>query len=221
MITSVAPLIIALFALTGGYYLVRLVRDRTWDDRILDTTHLLMSVLMIMMPLGVSTRIPAAVQILVFTAAALWYAYLILFRPSAVSETVGSHHSGRPRLLYHAGMMLAMVWMAVIMAPLPGTGAAGVQSMPSMSMPSMSMPGMSMAGTGAAPTAADTAVHGWSDPVSIMIGIGFAVATIWYAVRFVLVGGSPGPTDVRKLADNGAAALMAAGMALSNLVVIT
>jgi hypothetical protein len=169
-----------------------------------------------MMPLGVSTRIPAAMQILIFTAAALWYAYLILFRPSAVSETVGSHHSGRPRLLYHAGMMLAMVWMAVIMAPLPGTGAAAIQT-----MPSMSMPGMSMAGTGAAPTPAGTAVHGWSDPVSIMIGIGFAVATIWYAVRFVLVGGSPGPTDVRKLADNGAAALMAAGMALSNLVVIT
>lgn len=210
MIGSVAPLIIALFVLTGGYYLARLVRDRSWDDRILDATHLLMAILMIMMPLGVSTRIPAGLQILVFTAAALWYVYLILFRPRAVAETVGSHHSGRPRLLYHAGMMLAMVWMAVIMAPLSGSGDAEAASMPGMIMPGMST----------SPTPAGLPARGWADPVSIMIGVGFVIATAWYLVRFVLVGSAPGRTDVRKLTDNGAAALMAAGMALSNLVVI-
>lgn len=211
MIGSVTPLIIALFGLAGGFYLVRLVRDHTWDDRILNATHLLMSIVMIMMPLGWSTRIPAGVQILVFSAAALWYAYLVLFRPRAVSETVDGHHAGRPRLIYHAGMMLAMVWMAAIMAPLPGSDAA------TTSMPSMSMPGMGIsAGSPSTPPE-----HGWADPVSITIGIGFGAATIWYVLRFVLIGAASGEVDVRKLTDNGAAAVMAAGMALSNLVVIT
>lgn len=214
MISSVAPLIIALFALTAGFYLVRFVRDRVRDDRILNLTHLLMSIVMIMMPLGWSTRIPAGVQILVFSAAALWYAYLLLFRPHAVSETADSHHSGRPRLLYHVGMMLAMVWMAVIMAPLPGMAAQAAMA----SMPGMSMPGL---GSSTETTPSSLPTHGWADPVSMIIGIGFGLATAWYVLRFVLIGASAGQVDVRKLTDNAAAALMAAGMALSNLVVIT
>lgn len=214
MISSVAPLIIALFVLTGGFYLTRLIRDHNRDDRILNLTHLLMSIVMIMMPLGWSTRIPAGVQILLFTAAALWYAYLFLFRPREVSETVDSHHSGRPRLLYHTGMMLAMVWMAVIMAPLPGSDAQAAMA----SMPGMSMPGMSAAGGTAS---SSPSAHGWADPVSIAIGVGFGLATFWYLLRFLQVGAAGGRVDVRKLTDNAAAALMAAGMALSNLVVIT
>lgn len=215
MTATVGPLVIALFALTGGYYLFRLVRDQSWDDRILALTHVLMAALMIMMPLGWSTRVPAGLQILVFTAAALWYAYLLMFRPYAVSETVGSHHAGRPRLLYHVGMMLAMVWMAVIMAPLPGPAGAAT------TMSDESMEGMIMPGTGSSSGAwgaAAAPVHGWADPVTVMIGIAFSVAAIWYVVRFVIVGGAIGPTNGRKLADNGVAALMAAGMALSNLV---
>ena len=209
-----APLIIALFVLTAGFYLVRLVADRSRDDRILNLTHLLMSIVMIMMPLGWSVRIPAGIQILVFSAAALWYAYLLLFRPHAVSETADSHHSGRPRLLYHTGMMLAMVWMAVIMAPLPGAGAQAAMA----AMPGMSMPGVSMS-AGTSPSTLPA--HGWADPASIVIGIAFGLATVWYVLRFVLIGASSGQLDGRKLTDNAVAALMAAGMALSNLVVIT
>lgn len=213
MIRSVAPLIIALFVLTGGFYLIRLIRDRNRDDRILNLTHLLMSIMMIMMPFGWSVRIPAGVPILTFTAAALWYVHLLLFRPHAVSETVDSHHSARPRLLYHTGMMLAMVWMAVIMAPVPGGSAQAATT----SMPGMSMPGLSVAGR---PAAASPPTHGWADPVSIAIGAGFGLATVWYLLRLVRVVAAS-QIDVRKLTDDAAAALMAAGMALSNLVVIT
>lgn len=215
MTATVGQLVIALFAVTGGYYLVRLVRDQSWDDRILALTHVLMAALMIMMPLGWSGRVPAGLQILVFTAAALWYAYLLMFRPYAVSETLGSHHAGRPRLLYHVGMMLAMVWMAAIMAPLSGPAGAATTSMPNGSMEGMIMPGT---GSSSAASGAAAPVHGWADPVSVLIGIAFSVATIWYVVRFVIVGGAVGRVNGRKLADNGVAALMAAGMALSNLV---
>lgn len=218
MVGTVGPLIITFFALTGGYYLFRLIRDPGWNDRILDATHLLMSVLMMTMPLGWSTRIPAGLQIVLFTAAALWYAYLLMFRPYAVSETVGSHHAGRPRLLYHVGMMLAMVWMAAIMAPLPGS-AASASTMPDASMEGMIMPGMGPAHGASGAVVAP--VHGWAHPVSVMLGIAFGLATVWYVVRFVITGGAAGRPDGRKLADNGAAALMAAGMALGNLLVLS
>jgi hypothetical protein len=227
MMTYVGPLVIALFALTGGYYLVRLVRDRNRNDRVVDGSHLLMSVLMIMMPLGWSARVPAGPQIVVFTAAALWYAYLFLFRPRAIFETMDSHHSGRPRLAYHAAMMLAMVWMAVIMAPLPGSGRAAAATTGTstagqqVSMPGMSMSGMSMTGTPATSPGASTMIaHPWADPLSIMIGIGFAVATLWYIGLLVRIGSAPGAVDRRRLINLGVAALMGAGMALSNLAVI-
>lgn len=211
MISTVGTLVIVLFGLTGGYYLVRFVLDRRWEDRVLNGSHLAMSVLMIMMPLGWSIHIPAAPQLVVFTAAALWYAYLLLFRPYAVSETAGSHHSGRPRLLYHTGMMLAMVWMAVIMAPV--AGAVG----PVPAEAAMIMPGMISSTT---TTPVVPATHGWAGPVSIMIGSAFGVATVWYVARFVLAAGTPGQVNTRRLAYYGSAALMAAGMALSNLVLM-
>jgi hypothetical protein len=56
--------------------------------------------------------------------------------------------------------------------------------------------------------------------VSIIIGIGFAVATLWYVVAFVRIGAAPGVVDRRRLINTGVAALMGAGMALSNLAVI-
>ncbi|QGN32177.1 DUF5134 domain-containing protein [Microlunatus sp. Gsoil 973] len=234
MMTYVGPLVIVLFAATGGYYLVRVVRDRNRNDRVVDGSHLLMSILMIMMPLGWSVRVPAGVQILLFTAAALWYAYLFLFRPRAIFETIDSHHSGRPRLAYHSVMMLAMVWMAVIMAPLPGAGRAAaataggsgsaVSAASRMQMPGM---GMTMSGTTTSPKSPAGAIgpsapsaHPWADPVSIMIGIGFVAATLWYVIGFVRIGAAAGAVDRRRLADTGVAALMAAGMALSNLAVI-
>lgn len=219
MTGTVEQLVVALFAITAGYYLFRLARDPGWDDRLLDLTHLLMAVLMIMVPLGWSIRVPAGVQIVLFTAAALWYAQLLMFRPSALSETAGSHHDGRPRLLYHAGMMLAMVWMAVIMAPLPGSGGTTTAS----DAPDVSMQGMIMPGTGPSPEASAVTVapvHGWADPVSIMIGAAFGVAAIWYLVRFVIVGAATDRTNGLRLADLGVAALMATGMALSYLVVL-
>lgn len=219
VVSTVGQLVITLFVLTGGYYLFRLVRDPGSDDRILDLTHLLMSILMIMMPLGWSTRIPAGLQIVVFTAAALWYAYLLMFRPYAISETAGSHHAGRPRLLYHVGMMLAMVWMAAIMAPLPASEGAATASGPGESTEGMIMPGMGSAGSASGATVPP--VHGWADPVSVLIGTAFGAAAIWYVVRFVMVAAATGRTNGRKLADNGAAALMATGMALSNLAVLS
>ena len=214
-----ATAIVALFAITGGWFVVRMILDQDRRDRVFDLSHVLMSAVMITMPFSWSVHIPAAAQILTFSAAALWFVQLAMFHPSAVHPATplarARHHSGRPRLLYHAAMMAAMVWMAVIMAPAPGAGA--------MEMPvPMAMHDHSSGTAGASP-ALPTDLHPWATPISIMIGIGFAAATLWYLGRFVALAGSRrvgGSVQLRRLADFGSAALMAAGMSLTNLVVM-
>lgn len=222
-----ATAIVALFAITGGWFVVRLVLDHDRHDRVFDLSHVLMSGVMIAMPFRWSAHIPAAAQLVTFSAAGLWFVYLAMFNPSAVHPatplTHGRHHSGRPRLLYHAAMMLAMVWMAVIMAPVTDAGAM------QMAMPPAGPTGTptdvhdhSGGTTGAAMTMPSD-LHPWATPISIMIGIGFAMAALWYIGRFVVLAGrrraGRGP-DLGRLADFGSAALMAAGMSLTNLVVM-
>ncbi|WP_168207483.1 DUF5134 domain-containing protein [Microlunatus elymi] len=218
--TTVA--IIGLFVLCGLFYAVRMITAGSGPDRIFDASHLVMSAVMIMMSVGWSERIPAVLLLTVFTGFALWYVYLAMFRPYAVHVLVGdtagadpSHHSGRPRLIYHAAMMLAMAGMAVIMAPVPTAGAM-----------SMTMPGHTH-GAGSSsppPLPAQIPLHTWAAPLSIMIGIGFAAAALWYVARFVRFAGTrpiTGAGDVRRLTDLASAALMAAGMALTFLVDMT
>jgi hypothetical protein len=207
---------VAVFAIIGGYFGVRLIRDRDRHERLFDLSHLLMSAVMVVMPSGWSVRIPAALQITVFTAIALWYVYLAMFHPAAIRLLApvdrNSHHTGRPRLLYHAAMMLAMVWMAVIMAPVVEADAVPMSMHDHLS-------GASPAGD-AQPA---IGLHPWSVPISTVIGIAFVIAALWYLARFVLLAGSrrtSGPVDPRRLADLGSAAVMAAGMALATLVVM-
>jgi hypothetical protein len=214
-----AAAIVALFAITGAWFVLRTVLDHDRRERVFDLSHVLMSAVMITMPFSWSVHIPAAAQILTFSAAALWFVQLAMFHPSAVQPVTplarARHHSGRPRLLYHAAMMGAMVWMAVIMAPVPGAGAM------EMSMP-MGMHDHPSGTAGASPTL-PTDLHPWATPISIMIGIGFAAATVWYSGRFVALAGSrrfSEPVQARRLTDFGSAALMAAGMSLTNLVVM-
>ena len=221
--TPTAVAIIALFGLSGGFFAFRTVRSRRAPDRIFDASHLVMSAVMITMAIGWSTRIPAVLQLTVFTGFALWYVYLAMFRPHAVRVLVdgtspagsgSDHHSGRARLVYHAAMMLAMAWMAVIMAPLPSADASDMGEM-----------GMHMSGhSDSIQGASAMSLPAWANPVSIIIGIGFAGATLWYVVRFVLFAGTrrlDNAAAVRRLTDLASAVLMAAGMALALLVDMT
>lgn len=219
MITGPAAIVIvAVFVITGGVFGVRLILGRTLPERVLDGSHLLMAVLMILMPSGLSMRVPALLQLIVFSGLALWYVYLALFRPTVVEGTSGGHHAGRPRLAYHAVMMLAMAWMAVMMAPLPSSAASGSASM--AGMPGMAgMPDMPGMHTGAGQ--GGTGSHPWADPWMILIGMGFGIAAVWYLGRFLacLRGPATGVTGrlIRHLTD----VLMAFGMALTFLVVKT
>ncbi|HEY9293208.1 MAG TPA: DUF5134 domain-containing protein [Microlunatus sp.] len=218
--TPIALVIIVLFALSGGFFAVRMISSGGAHDRIFDASHVLMAAMMIIMAIGWSARVPAVLQLTVFTGFALWYVYLAMFRPYAVEALIeeaqikktstgsraSAHHTGRPRLLYHAAMMMAMVWMAVIMAPVPAAGAMD-----------MAMPGHPHG----ADSAASIPLHAWANPLSIMIGIAFAGAAVWYIARFVRFAGTRRVNDahdVRRLTDLASAAVMAVGMALAFLV---
>jgi hypothetical protein len=202
--TVVVPLVVALFAASGLQSLGQAITDRRRHDRLAGIIHLIMSAVMIAMTLGWSSDWPALPQILTFSAAALWFGYRAVFADHSrtASATDPDGHS-LPRLAYHVVMMTAMVWMAAVMSPTPQAMA-------------------SMAGHqhGAGPAASTFA---WSAAVSTGFGIVFAVACLWFLLRLVWRSSAPDrsePSSRLRLAHLAATAAMAAGMALSFLVVM-
>jgi len=126
---------------------------------------------------------PTILQITVFTLAALWYAFLVLFGSTAPSDPHG-HHTSASVLRYHGGMMTAMVWMAVVMSP-----------------------------GGSVP---------WGTTVSTVLGVLFVIAAGWFVVRLILLaGGRRGEIDAVRILDAGASVLMASGMSIAFLVLVT
>lgn len=209
---SVAVLITVLFAVVGLYCLLRTATGFSWIDRVSNAVHVLMSLVMALMPWGPYAVIPAAAQITFFSLAALWYAYLALFDPHADAGPGESHHRGPALIWYHAGMMAAMVWMAVAMTPMS----------PSMSMGGMDMSGMQMPTAGGA--MAMTGSTSWAMAVAWVLGGCFILATAWFLVRLVrqaVVAEALRGRTLITILDSAVSALMAAGMALTFLVLMT
>jgi hypothetical protein len=202
---SVATIV---FSALGVWFAGRVVTGRDVPDRVSNLLHLLMSGAMVAMPW--SFALPALPQVVVFSAGAFWYAGVALFRP-ATDARLGLGHGAHGRaagLWYHAGMMLAMVWMAVSMIPATATAAAhtdGVEGMPGM--------------THGALGAAMTGDVPWALAVSIALGAGFAGAAVWLAT--LLIREAAGRAHRLEIADLTASTVMAAGMSYVFLVLIT
>jgi hypothetical protein len=197
------------FSALGLWFAGRVVTGRDVPDRISNLLHLLMSGAMVAMPWA--WNVPALPQVVVFSAGAFWYAGAALFRPSS-DALLGVGHGAHGRvagLWYHAGMMLAMVWMAVAMIPATASADGGMGGMSGMA-------GMSHAG--AAGTAATGDVP-WALAVSIALGACFAGATVWLAG--LLVREAAGAARRLEVADLTASTLMAAGMSYVLLVLMT
>ncbi|MES1211998.1 MAG: DUF5134 domain-containing protein [Leifsonia sp.] len=202
---ATALLVSSIFAITGTYYVVRTLIGFSWPDRISNLTHVPMSVVMVAMPWPWVSVFPTIAQITVFTLAALWYAFLVLFRSTAPSDPHG-HHTSPAVLRYHGGMMAAMVWMAVAMSP-AGPTTDG-------------MPGMVMyAGSGARSMTGSAL---WGIAISSVLGALFAAAAVWFVVRLALLaGGRRGAFDLVRVLDAAASVLMASGMSIAFLVLMT
>ena len=193
------------FSTLGVWFAGRVVTGRDVPDRVSNLLHLLMSGAMVAMPW--SWAAPALPQVVVFSAGAFWYAGAALFRAGS-DATLGLGHGAHGRiagLWYHAGMMLAMVWMAVAMIPATASADMG------------GMAGMTHAG--AATGSAMTGDVPWALAVSIALGAAFAGATVWLAA--LLIREAVGHARRLEVADLTASTLMAAGMSYVFLVLVT
>lgn len=191
------------FGALAAWFAGRVVTGRDVPDRISNLLHLGMSGAMVAMPWP--WAIPALPQVVVFSAGAFWYAGAALFRPSSDAGLGVGHgaHGHVVGLWYHAGMMLAMVWMAVVMIP---TAAAA----DSAGMTGMTHAAAVLGLTGDAP---------WALALSIALGAAFAGAALWLAG--LLIREAVGPARRLEVADLAASTLMAAGMSYALLVLMT
>lgn len=238
MITSeaVRVALTAVFAAVCLWYLAILGRVATRLSRRLAVIsiglHVLMCLAMISMLWPWGTRVPVIALVTVFTAGAAWFAGLALFRVREAAHGLG-HAAGRFAGWYQAGMMGAMVWMAVAMsaATAPaGLLAAGQPQVTSGGMSGMS--GMSMGtatgATGAASATASPATlsaftlgHqlGWVGTVCLALCVVFFAAGAWFAVAALRALATPDLARPRtgSTVHDGMGALMAAGMGVALL----
>ncbi|MBT0567842.1 DUF5134 domain-containing protein [Williamsia sp. CHRR-6] len=155
--------------------------------------HVLMAAAMITMTWSWGSHIPVLVYVLVFTAAALYFAFLALYRDR--------HPHASP---YHFLMMASMAVMAVVMYA-PGNGALSTAQASGTGGMSHSMAGMSM-GSG---VGGDTPF--WAVATSVVGATAYAVA---FLVGFYLLVRSSGRTPDGGSTRPYAQVLMAAGMAV-------
>lgn len=220
-----AVLVTVLFALVAAWNLARLAIGYSWVDRLSNGVHLVMAGTMLLMPWAAYGHLPASAQIVFFTAAALWYVYLALFVPHAQAGPGEGHHDGPALLWYHAGMMAAMVWMAVAMSPVPGVAMAGADGGSKHGM--AGMPGMSMgdASSGGADSAMMmTGSAHWAVVISWVLGVLLGVAAVWFLVRLIrqaIAADEFRGRPLIRVVDSLANVLMAAGMGAAFVFLMT
>jgi uncharacterized membrane protein len=202
----VAVLLSVVFVATAAYSTFQMVRSRPVRDRVSYAFHTLMSAAMFCMiwPWGVELFLVP--QIVIFSAATIWFVILAVTPATAEGHLATGHHDGPRKLLYHGGMMAAMVVMAFGMIGM----SSGAMSMPS-SMEMGAMPGMDMSGGGGGMVAPL-----WIGIASLVLGIGFGIAALYFLGSGLAVATSgEGPAISRRRggADAGWNLLMAAGMA--------
>jgi hypothetical protein len=159
------------FAVCVVLYAGQVRAAEVWQPRVAWSLHALMALAMIAMSWPWGLGVSPITYVLIFTACALFFAYLGLF-----TARVG--HS-----VYHAVMMASMVLMALAMSPsaMPDTANVGAMG---------AMPGMNTAG------GADVSVGSSSTPAWVISTCSVAaVFFIGVALRsfFVLVRGPQRP----------------------------
>jgi len=204
----------AWFAALGIVALVGAVRARRWTERASYLAHLVMAGVMAVMPWPWAMAVPSGAWIVVFGAAAAGYVALALAgRRARAGGLRGRGHRGE-RLLpwYHAAMMLAMVWMAVLAGPLGEVHAGAGMNL------SGGMGGMHGASL-AAPTALDPAGPPvWTIAVALLLAAGFFLAAVAFLGRLRSPGAAHPARALPERVDIAFSAATALGMAAAFLV---
>lgn len=190
-------------AATAVYHLYVLVcqdgRHRSLRPIIDDALHVLLGLAVIALVWPWGAAVPVILDVVVFTAAALWFAARALFAPS--SSVVGF----RDLAWYRGVLMAAVVWLAVVisvrMSTLPTEAAASAT--PTGTMPSM---GIGPANNPVTLIAAPTEL--WVRIPCLVLAFGFTVAT------FSLLAGIRGRTS-NSVVAGVVSALMSAATAFA------
>lgn len=104
------------FTVTTVWFVFRAARRGAGvPERVSSTGHVVMGALMVPMAWPWGMWIPALPQIVVLSAAALWFLLLGL---GNLRSGAGNEHGGRASGLHHAVMMGAMLWMVATMPEL-------------------------------------------------------------------------------------------------------
>ena len=122
------------FTAVGLFCLYRCVRESTATQRIDDVLHVLMCVAMVAMAWPAAMDVARVPQIVLFGAAALWFAGVLV---------AGRSGHGRLALGYHAVLMAAMAWMVLVM-PSAMSGATTADMPEGGEHAGMSMSGATM-----------------------------------------------------------------------------
>lgn len=189
--------------LSGGYFLLQATSSHQFTDRVNNSLHALMSVLMASMLWNLGASIMLA-QIIVLTGAALWFLLQAVARPEL--KTLCAGRDSRIKCLYHS---LTMVGAALMVTIMMGHATAGQGPPPA---------GGIVMSHHAMPTAAAATLHSSPNLAILLTGF-FGVAAVVFMVlllRSRVTKATPHPVVSRLAvrAGHGAEALGAAVMTL-------
>lgn len=200
----------AVLLLGGSYHALQATRSHHLTDRVNNSLHALMNVLMIAMLWNLVPSTMLA-QIAVLAGAALWFVIQAVARPEFKLLCAGSQ--GRLKCVYHGLIMTGAALMVAMMGHVTTTGHGTVPA------DSMSMPHDHHA-MATAPRNTAAAPFDHLPGLAILLTILFGAAAVTFLVlliRYRATTITPGHAVVRKLsvrAEHGLEALGAAVMAL-------
>jgi len=203
-------LLSAWFAALGIVALLGAIRAARRVERASYVAHLAMAAAMAVMPWSWSMLVPSGLWVGLFGAAAAGYALLAITRPAAAIGPGAGHHRGRAVTWYHAGMMLAMVWMALVTGPLappmrlhadPGMKVAeGGHAMPAMAAAILPLDG--------------SGSPFWIAAIALMLAAAFFIASVGFLRRLRSTAPDRGGRPLPARLDVAFSAAMALGTAV-------
>jgi uncharacterized protein DUF5134 len=190
------------FTVTGGYSLWRLARllagEGAPGDRVVELFHLVMSLGMIAMTwawTGGPTSAGGVLQIVVFGASTVWFAYRAATRVTAHGHLANG---------YHLVMAAAMTWMVAAMPLMMGmSGGMEMSGHAGHHGSGEDMSGMA----GMDHSAAAALAPGWVVGVSVVFVVLLLVAAGWWARRAVC---ADDPAPGQDVVSGGAVAIRTA-----------
>ncbi|KAL26746.1 DUF5134 domain-containing protein [Mycobacterium tuberculosis] len=188
-----------LFVLTAAECgLAIIAKRRPWTLIVNHGLHFAMAVAMAVMAWPWGARVPTTGPAVFFLLAAVW------FGATAVVAVRGT--ATRGLYGYHGLMMLATAWMYAAMNPrlLPVRSCTEYATEPDGSMPAMDMTAMNMPPNSGSPI--------WFSAVNWIGTVGFAVAAVFWACRFVMERRQEATQS--RLPGSIGQAMIAAGMAM-------